>query len=118
MASPKGILWAAVQATSDALKDLGIRTVTDPRNAAPNTALVELPTLNTLTYNVGDIRLTVRLLAPPPGNADAAEYLMTLADKVIDSEIAVTDARPGFATYGQQELPTYDLTIAISVKRN
>ena len=30
----------------------------------------------------------------------------------------LSDARPGFATYGQQELPTYDLTVAISVKRN
>ena len=115
---PKGNLYDAVQAVVDALQGLGISPITDPRNARPNAVLVELPTVDSFTYNVSDIRLMVRCLAPPPGNEDTANMLMTLADKIIDSEIAVTSARPGYATYGNQEMPTYDLTVALAIKRN
>lgn len=118
MPKAKGVLYEAVKACGDALADIGLGAITDPRNARPNTVLVELPTVNNLTYNVADIRITLRLLAPGPGNQDAADYLMTLADKVIDSELAVVDARPGTATYGGQEMPSYDLTVAVAVKRN
>jgi hypothetical protein len=114
----RGVLYEAVQAVSDALKAIGIQPVLDPRNARPNSVLVELPTADLFTYNVADVRIPVRLLGTPPGNQDSAEYLMTLADKVIDSDLAVVDARPGVATYGQQEMPSYDLTVKISVKRN
>jgi phage tail protein X len=115
---PQGNLYASVQAVVEALADIGIAAVTDPRNAHPNSVLVELPTVDSYTYNVSDIRLVVRCLAPPPGNEDSANYLMTLADKITNSEIAVVSSRPGFATYGQQEMPTYDLTVAVAVKRN
>ena len=115
---PKGNLYDAVQAVVDALQGLGISPITDPRNARPGGVLVELPTVDSFTYNVSDIRLMVRCMAPGPGNEDAANFLMTLADKIINSEIAVVSARPGFATYGNQEMPSYDLTVAIAVKRN
>lgn len=118
MPAPKGVLYESVKAVVDELADLGIQAVTDPRNARPNTVFVELPTVTNLTYNVADCRLVLRLLAPPPGNQDAADSLMTLADKVINSALAVTDARPSFANYGGQELPSYDLTVAVAVKRN
>ena len=114
----KGMLYEAVQAVSEALRGIGIEPVLDPRNARPNAVLVELPTADLFTYNVADVRIQLRLLGTPPGNQDSAEYLMTLADKVIDSDLAVIDARPGVATYGNQELPSYDLTVKISVKRN
>lgn len=117
MPKAKGVLYESVQAVVSALADLGLSAVTDPRNARPNSVFVELPTVDLLTYNVADIRLTLRLLAPPPGNQDASDYLMTMADKVIDSDIAVVDARPGTAVYGGQELPSYDLTVAVAVKR-
>ena len=118
MPKAKGVLYEAVQAVVDELADLGIPAITDPRNARPNAVFVELPTIDLLTYNVADCRVTLRLLAPPPGNQDAADYLMTQADKVIDSALAVVDARPGTAVYGGQELPSYDLTVAVAVKRN
>lgn len=117
MPAAKGNLYDAVKAVVAALADLGIQAVTDPRNARPNTVFVELPTATNLTYAVSDCRLVLRCLAPPPGNQDAADYLMTVADKIINSPIAVTDARPSFATYGGQDLPAYDLTVAIAVNR-
>ena len=80
--------------------------------------MIELPVMTSFTYNVGDFRIPVRILAAPPANSDAGDYLMTTTDLIMNSPIAVTDARPGNANYGGQDIPTYDLTVAIAVKRN
>jgi len=57
-------------------------------------------------------------LAPPPGNQDAGDYLMTIADQIMNSAIAVTDLSPGVVSVGGQDLPTYDLTVRVAIKRN
>ncbi len=113
-----GILVDAVNACKTALTALGLVPVTDPRNARPLSVLIELPSVDAFTYNVGDIELRLRVLAPPPGNQDAGDYLMTIADQIMNSTIAVTDLRPGLASIGGQDLPTYDLTVAVAVRRN
>jgi len=113
-----GIFYEAITATKTALEGLGYVVVTDPRNARPMTVLIELPTWDSFTYNVGDIRLSIRILAAPPGNQDATDWLITQADTIMNSTIAVTSGRPGFATYGGQDIPTYDLTVAVAVRRN
>ena len=92
--------------------------ITDPRNARPLSVLIELPTATAFTYNVGDISLRLRVLAPPPGNQDAGDYLMKIADQIMNSPIAVTDLRPGLVSVGGQDLPSYDLTVAVAVRRN
>ena len=112
------ILIDAVNACKTALTGLGLVPVTDPRNARPLSVLIELPSVDAFTYNVGDIELRLRVLAPPPGNQDAGDYLMTIADQIMNSTIAVTDLRPGLSTVGGQDLPTYDLTVAVAVRRN
>lgn len=116
--SSSGILYEAVEACKTALNGLGLVPITDPRNARPLSVLIELPTVSAFTYNVGDIELRLRVLAPPPGNQDAGDYLMQIADQIMNSAIAVTDLRPGLATVGGQDLPTYDLTVAVAVRRN
>ena len=113
-----GILYEAVNACKTALTALGLVPITDPRNVRPLSVLIELPTVSAFTYNVGDIELRLRIMAPPPGNQDAGDYLMTIADQIMNSAIAVTDLRPGLASVGGQELPTYDLTVAVAVRRN
>ncbi|CAB4142185.1 hypothetical protein UFOVP445_4 [uncultured Caudovirales phage] len=113
-----GILVDAVNAVKTQLTALSFVPITDPRNARPMSVLIELPTVTAFTYNVGDIRLTLRILAPPPGNQDAGDYLMTIADQIMNSPIAVTDLRPGLVSIGGQDLPSYDLTVAVAVRRN
>jgi hypothetical protein len=113
-----GILADAVNAIATALTALGLKPVTDPRNARPMSVFIELPVMTSFTYNVGDFRIPVRILAAPPANSDAGDYLMTTTDLIMNSPIAVTDARPGNANYGGQDIPTYDLTVAIAVRRN
>lgn len=112
-----GILAVAVNTVKTSLTGLGLVPITDPRNARPLSVFIELPTVSAFNYNVGDIELRLRVLAPPPGNQDAGDYLMTIADQIMNSEIAVTDLRPGLVSIGGQDLPTYDLTVAIAVQR-
>lgn len=116
--SASGILLEAVNACKTALTTLGLVPITDPRNARPLSVLIELPTVTAFTYNVGNIDLRLRILAPPPGNQDAGDYLMTIADQIMNSPIAVTDLRPGLVSIGGQDLPSYDLTVAVAVRRN
>lgn len=112
-----GILVDAVNACKTALSGLGLVPITDPRNARPLSVLIELPTVDAFTYNVGNIDVRLRILAPPPGNQDAGDYLMTIADQIMNSSIAISSLRPGIATVGGQDLPTYDLTARVAVKR-
>ena len=116
--SSSGILYEAVTACKTQLTALGLVPITDPRNARPLSVLIELPTVTAFTYQVGDIELRLRVLAPPPGNQDAGDYLMQIADQIMNSPIAVTDLRPGLVTVGGQDLPSYDLTVAVAVRRN
>jgi hypothetical protein len=113
-----GILVDAVNAVKTQLTALSLVPITDPRNARPMSVLIELPTVTAFTYNVGNIDLRLRVLAPPPGNQDAGDYLMTIADQIMNSPIAVTDLRPGLVSVGGQDLPSYDLTVAVAVRRN
>jgi hypothetical protein len=113
-----GILVDAVNAVKTQLTALSLVPITDPRNARPLSVLIELPNVTAFTYNVGEISLRLRILAPPPGNQDAGDYLMTIADQIMNSPIAVTDLRPGLVSIGGQDLPSYDLTVAVAVRRN
>jgi hypothetical protein len=113
-----GILVDAVNAVKTQLTALSLVPITDPRNARPMSVLIELPSVTAFTYNVGNIDIRLRVLAPPPGNQDAGDYLMTIADQIMNSPIAVTDLRPGLVSIGGQDLPSYDLTVAVAVRRN
>ena len=113
-----GILYEAVTAVKTQLTTLGLKPVTDPRNARPLSVMIELPTLDSFTYNVGDIRLVIRVLAGPPGNQDSGDYLMEKVDLIMNSPIAIVDGRPSLASYGEQMLPCYDMTVAVAVQRN
>ena len=112
-----GILAQAVDTVKCSLTDLGLTPITDPRNVRPLSVLIQLPTSTNFNYNVGDITLTLNICAPPPGNGDAGDYLMTIADQIMNSDIAVTDMRPGLLSIGGQDLPTYDLTVRVAVNR-
>jgi hypothetical protein len=113
-----GILAEARSAIVATLTTLGVQAVTDPRNIRPRSVLVEAPTFTSFTYNVGDIRFTLRIVAAPPGNQDAEDYLITTADRIMNSSLAVTDGRPTLTDIGGQTLPSYDLTVAVAVRRN
>lgn len=114
-----GIFSAARDAIVARITALGLKPVTDPRNARPLTVFVELPTFDSFTFNVGDVTFILRVLGAPPGNQDTADYLLTTIDTIMaDQGLAVVSGQPTLAVIGGQELPAYDLTIRIAVRRN
>ena len=115
--SSSGVLYEAVNTVKTSLTALGLVPVTDPRNVRPLSVLIQLPSSNNFNYNVGDIDIRIQVCAPPPGNQDAGDYLMQIADQIMNSPIAVVDMRPGLLSIGGQDLPTYDLTVRIAVNR-
>lgn len=114
-----GIFADSRTAIVNALTALGVVSVTDPRNARPLTVLINPPTFDAFTYNVGDIRFELLIVAAPPGNQDAEDYLITTADTIMASTtLAVTGGRPVSVTVGDQQIPAYSLTVAIAARRN
>jgi len=112
-------IFAAAQGTLVAsLQALGLAVVTDVRNARPISVLVEPPTFTCFNSNVADIEIGVKILAAPPGNQDAADYLITTADKIMNSAISLIRGIPGVMQIGGQEVPTYDLTVRVSTMRS
>ena len=114
-----GILAAAYSSVTTALADAGLVVVTDPRNARPLSVFVELPTGEAFNENIVDVTIRLRVLAAPPGNQDAANYLLTTFDTIHQLDtIAVVDFRPSTAVIGEQNIPAYDLTVRLSTRRN
>ena len=114
-----GILAAAYSSVTTALADAGLVVVTDPRNARPMSVFVELPIGDVFNNNIVDVRISIRILAAPPGNQDAANYLLSTFDTIHQLDtLAVVDFRPSTAVIGEQNIPAYDLTVRLSTKRN
>lgn len=109
-----GIFRDSIAVVTSVITGLGLVPVTDPRNARPMTVFVELPTWDTFSRHVADVTMRLRILAPPPGNQDAANYLLTTAWTLMNSTLAVVSGQPSVALIGSQELPCYDLTIRLA----
>ena len=114
-----GIFISAIAQVKAAITSLGYKPVTDPRNARPLTVFIELPTFTGFNTNIADMTFTLRVLAPPPGNQDASDYILTVVDAIHQSnDIAVTAGTPSIALIGEQQLPAYDLTVRLATRRN
>ena len=112
-----GIFTDTINTVSASLTALGLKPVTDPRNARPLTVFVELPTFTCFNNQIADITVDLRILGAPPGNQDASDYILGVVDTIMNSPIAVVSGSPSLAQIGSQELPAYDLTIRIASKR-
>ncbi len=112
-------IFANAQSTLVAsLTALGLKVVTDVRNARPITVLIEPPTFTCFNSNIADIEIGIKILAAPPGNQDAADYLITTADTIMNSSISLIRGIPGVMLIGGQEVPTYDLTVRVGTQRS
>ena len=112
-------IFAEAQATLAAsLTDLSLAVVTDSRNARPMSVVIEPPTFTAFNDQVADITFRLRILAAPPGNQDAADYLMTAADTIMDSDISVISGTPSMTAIGGQDIPSFDLTVRLSTIRS
>jgi hypothetical protein len=112
-----GIFTDTIDTVSASLTALGLKPVTDSRNARPLTVFVELPTFTCFNNQIADITVDLRVLGAPPGNQDATTYILGVVDTIMNSPLAVISGNPSIAQIGSQELPAYDLTIRIASKR-
>lgn len=116
-----GIFTDAISTVSASLTALGLKPVTDPRNARPLTVFIELPSFQSFganpTSKVSDVTITLRVLGSPPGNQDATDYILGVVDTILGSNIAVVSGTPSIATVGSQDLPAYDLTVKLTATR-
>lgn len=114
-----GILAAAYSSVTSALAAAGLVVVTDPRNARPMSVFVELPSGRAFNENIVDVTIRLRVLAAPPGNQDAADYLLTVFDSIHQLKtVAVTDFNPSSTAIGDQVIPSYDIVVRLSTRRN
>jgi hypothetical protein len=112
-------IFADAQGTLVAsLTALGLKVVTDVRNARPITVLVDPPTFTCFNNNIAEIEFGLKVLAAPPGNSDAVDYLITTADTIMNSGISLIRGNPGVMQIGGQEVPTYDLTVRVGTQRS
>ena len=116
--SATGILAAAYADVASRLTAAGLNVVTDPRNARPMTVFLELPTATSLNSNIVDVTIVCRILAGGPGNSDASDYLLSVADTIQNNIEGVTIIAPSLALIGEQQIPAYDLTVRVSTRRN
>jgi hypothetical protein len=116
--SATGIFAQAQSTIVATLTALGIKTVTDVRNARPLTVLVDPPTFTCFNSNIAEIEVDLKVLAAPPGNQDSVDYLITTADTIMNSALSLIRGIPGVMIVGGQEIPTYDLTVRVSTARS
>lgn len=112
-----GRLADAVAALVDKLTTAGFRAVTDPRNLAPRCVFIQLPTFTTLNANIADITVPIQVIASPPGNSDATDYLMTSVETLMQSGLAITEGYPITLIVGDMELPAYQLITRLGTRR-
>lgn len=113
-----GIFIEARDALATTITNLGYKVVTDSRNVRPLTVLINPPTFDSFTFNVGDITFIISVVAAPPANQDAIDWLLTQVDTLMNSALPITNGQPAVVSIGGQELPAYDLTVRISSRRN
>lgn len=109
-----GRLNASRESLSAKLTTAGLVVIDDPRNARPNSVMIDPPAVTTPSFGQPNATLflefTVTALAPPPGNLDALKALLDTVDTVLDT-VAVLSANPSVYTVGNQELPAYSITV-------
>jgi hypothetical protein len=116
--SASGIFASAQSTLVASLTGLGLAVVTDSRNARPMTVFVEPPTFTCFNSNIAEITFGLRILAAPPGNSDAEDYLITTADTIMNSAISLISGAPSVTSIGSQDIPSYDLVVRVGTSRN
>lgn len=93
----------------------GLAVTRDPRDVNAPCALVGLPRVTGLTNAcVADVEIDVHLIAPPPGNLDAVDWLLGMVPFVLDV-LAAREAEPEpFQTSPTTSLPSYRVSITTS----
>ena len=106
--------WAWVIAALDAA---GLRAVDDPRNVQPPCVLVDPPSvIANQSQTLVQLQFPISVIAPPPGNRDAMMWMLDAVDDVIGA-LPISNGDPGSYNLGGTDLPSYNLTATIQIRR-
>jgi hypothetical protein len=101
-----------------ALQAEGLTVITDPRNVRPPCVLVEPPSITqNQNKTLAQLDFPITVLAPPPGNKDALNWLLDTADEIVGA-VGPTTGSPTVYTIGNQDLPAYTLTATVQIRRS
>lgn len=100
------------------LEDAGLPVVDDVRNLRPPAVIVDPPGIAPLSASLVQINFSVTCVAPPPGNRDSMKKVLDLADVIIALPgLVTTGGVSGVYNVGNQDLPSYNLTITTTARR-
>lgn len=113
-----GLFTDAYGIVVSALEDAGLPVIDDVRNMRPPSVIVDPPTFEVLNTGLVHFDFPVSVVMPPPGNRDALIAGLTLVDTITEiPELLVLSGTSGVYATGGQELPSYQLGIRITVRR-
>lgn len=110
-------LQDAITKCEAALTAVSVPWANDPGTIRPNTVMIELPEFVTYAKAVADVRVKLRVCGSPPGNKATNKWILDTVETILASTIIVESGAPATADYGNQTLPTYDLTARIGTDR-
>lgn len=113
-----GVFADAINSVVTSLENTGLRCATDPRKIAPRCVFLQLPRFESFNSNVSDITLSLQVIAAPPGNTDATDFLLEAVDTILQTDLAITAGEPITLIVGDMELPAYQLTTRLGTRRN
>ena len=113
-----GLFTDAYGILVDILDDAGLPVIDDVRNIRPASVIVDPPTFTVISNSLVSFDFPVSVVMPPPGNRDALLAALTLVDSIVElPNILVLSGTSGVYATGGQELPSYQLTVQITVRR-
>lgn len=101
----------------DQLESVGLRAITDTRNVTPPCVIVEPPVITAVqSGSLVQLEFGIAVVAPPPGNRDSVLWLLKATDLVIEV-VSIQSGAPGTYTVGATDLPAYNLTATVQIRR-
>lgn len=113
-----GLFTDAYGIIIDTFSDAGLPVIDDVRNLRPPSVIVDPPSFTAISSDLVAFEFPVSVVMPPPGNRDALIAALTLVDQIVELDsVLVLSGQSGVYATGGQELPSYQLTVQITVRR-
>lgn len=111
-----GALVDAVVSIETALAGISMPVIVDPRSIRPSVVLIEPPSITGISAGITHLDVTLTVTSPPPGDRKSIDRMLDTVDEIIEL-IPISAGQFGLTATGGQELPSYQLTAPIKIRR-
>jgi hypothetical protein len=113
-----GLLNDSLDLVVGILEDAGIPVVDDIRNLTPPAVIVDPPSITAISSSLISLEFPISCVAPQPGNRDATKKTLELADAIYELESeGLIPVAGRYGVYGERQLPSYQITVRLTVRR-